>query len=104
MLITDLEGPEAHRWCEVCRAHEDDKCDGCKTAFLPGERRYRSQTYHYHPGGINGVHATRAIQKELCVDCYRLDFRSVYPNEPLPDLPDRGVDPKFHAARVKERK
>lgn len=104
MLIGDAAFPSEYQWCEICRKHQDGHCDGCGAAFLSGERRYRSQSVHYHPASIGGKEGTRAVQKELCVECYRADHRAVYPNHPVPDLPDRGVDPKFHAAQQAERK
>ncbi|HKT90077.1 MAG TPA: hypothetical protein VJQ59_16650 [Candidatus Sulfotelmatobacter sp.] len=104
MLISDLHDmTEAMQWCEVCRVHKDGHCDACGAAFLHNERRYRSQTFHYHPAAIEGVAGTRAVQKELCIDCYRDDHAKAYPGSPVPDLPDRGVDPKFHAAMRTEK-
>lgn len=105
MLISELHDlNDAVQWCKECKVHEDGKCDGCHNPFVAGERIYRSQSYHYHPGAVNGVSGTRAVQKELCIDCYRKDHAEVYPNQEVPDLPDRGVDANYHAAQRTERK
>jgi len=103
MLISDLHDlTDAVQWCDTCRGHKGDHCDDCHQAFLPSEPRYRSQTYHYHPAAIEGVAGVRSVQKELCVECYRLDHAKAYPNLAVPDLPDRGVDARFHAAQRTE--
>lgn len=105
MLVSDVNIPsEDIQWCDVCRSHVANACDDCHTPFSKGQTRYRSQTYHFHPATIGGVAGTRAVQKELCVDCYRKDYAKAYPNEPVPELPDTGVDANFHAAQVRERK
>ena len=103
MLISDLNDlTEAVKWCDVCRGHVDGECDGCHIKFLHNEHWYRSQTYHYHPATVEGVAGTRAVQKALCVECYRADHAKAYPDLQVPDLPDRGVDPRFHAAQKME--
>lgn len=105
MLISDLHDlTEAVQWCEVCKQHETGKCDGCHVPFSAGEQIYRSQTFHYHPASIGGVAGVRSVQKELCVECYRADHALAYPNNAVPDLPDRGVDPNYHAAQRTERR
>lgn len=103
MLISDLhDAADAVQWCNECRAHKDGHCDGCGREFLRGESWYRSQTFHYHPAAIEGKAGVRAVNKQLCVECYREDHKKAYPEAPVPDLPDRGVDPKFHAAQRTE--
>lgn len=103
MLISDLHDlTEAMQWCDVCRTHKDGCCGNCGEPFMRTEQRYRSQSFHYHPASLGGVAGVRSVQKELCVACYRIDFANVYPEAALPDLPDRGVDPRFHAAQRRE--
>ena len=88
MMIDDCQPTEVE-WCDTCRSHVQGCCDGCKRPWARGERHYRSQSYHYHPAGVGGISGTRGVNKELCVDCYRLDHAAVYPALPVPPLPDR---------------
>lgn len=106
MLISDQHQDDlsaAIEWCDVCRGYKPGHCDDCHDKFLPSEPHYRSQTFHFHPATVGGVSGTRSVQKELCVECYRKDFAKAHPGLEVPDLPNRGVDPKFHAAQRTER-
>lgn len=106
MFVADFADNPDFSWCPICRSHKDGHCDGpCGRKFLPAERRYRSQSHHLHPF-VNefGKDGARAINQEFCVDCYRKDYAIVFPNAEQPDLPDRGIDPKFHAAQRQARR
>jgi hypothetical protein len=83
MQIEDYK-PQDVEWCDTCREHETGKCDGCKKAFDSQEQKYRSQSFHYHPVHIDGSPGTYGIHKTLCLECYRKDWKKVYPKEKLP--------------------
>lgn len=87
MTIDNFQ-PQDVLWCDVCRAHKQGCCDGCGRKF-ENEAQYKSQSHHFHPIHLNGQSGSAGINKILCVDCYRLDFAAVYPNEKVPPLPDR---------------
>lgn len=97
MHIADVMPGEDLQWCIPCREwkenHVDNTCDGCFSPLLPGESTYKSQSYHLHPAAIGGVSGVRAVHKNLCVECYRKDHKFVYPNQPVPELPDRPQQP-----------
>lgn len=76
--------PQEVEWCDTCRGHKAGNCDGCGQEFEDGEHRYRSQSFHYHPASIDGVPGSYAIHKALCLECYREDFKNVYPKEEVP--------------------
>jgi hypothetical protein len=103
MLISDL-AEEDRKACEICMHHKDGCCDGCGSEFTDGEKQYHSPKGHVHEALVNGVSGVRAVTKLFCIDCYRKDFKRVYPYAELPDLPDRGMDPNFHAAQARTRK
>lgn len=96
MTIAEFS-PEEVAWCETCRPHVNGHCDGCGLEFDPTDMQYQSQSFHYHPRSVAGTPGTVSVQKGLCVDCYRKDHAAVYPNHPVPPLPDRGMDPAFFA-------
>jgi hypothetical protein len=103
MLIEDY-APTDVEWCEICRQHNSGECDACHSQFEPGETKYRSSSHHFHPGSVAGEPGMLAIHKELCVDCYRADFRGVYRKDP-PPLPDRGADPRhWHFKHIAEKR
>lgn len=107
MLISDQTQDEFSQsvvWCNDCRNYIPNTCDDCHTPFVESEPRYRSQTFHIHPAAVGGQTGYRSVQKQLCVVCYRIDFAKAHPGLEVPDLPDRGVDPKFHAAQRTERR
>lgn len=83
MLIEDFK-PQEVEWCDGCRDHVSGQCDVCQRPFPAGQTQYRSQSHHFHPAHIEGIPGTFAIQKLLCLDCYRLDWQKVYPKEPIP--------------------
>lgn len=83
MQVEDYK-PQAVEWCDTCREHETGKCDGCKKVFDSQEHKYRSQSFHYHPTNIDGTPGTYGIHKALCLECYRVDWKKVYPKEKLP--------------------
>ena len=85
MRIDDNK-PEGVQWCDTCRPHKAGECDGCHQPFA-GKRMYQAASQHYHPGGVNGVAGMRAIYGDLCRECYLVDFKKVYPQERLPNLP-----------------
>ncbi len=76
--------PQEVEWCDTCRAHKSGHCDGCEKQFEDREQQYRSQSYHFHPASIDGVPGTYAIHKALCLECYREDWKKVYPKEEIP--------------------
>ena len=83
MRIDDFK-PEEVEWCDTCRSHKNGCCDGCGKEFKAEDAKYHSQSHHFHPGSVAGVPGTIAIHKELCLDCYRKDWKKVYPKEKLP--------------------
>jgi hypothetical protein len=83
MQIEDFK-PQDVEWCETCQAHKTNHCDGCGEKFEDGQQKYRSQSFHHHPGSVDGTPGTYAIHKALCLACYRKDWKKVYPKEKLP--------------------
>lgn len=50
-----------------------------------GGRGFQSHTSdHRHTKSLRGVVGFGDIKRELCLECYRLDFAKAYPGEPLP--------------------
>lgn len=94
-MTIDSFQPQDVLWCDTCRAHLDGHCDGCHRKFEPGEMQYLSQSHHFHPIHLNLLSGSAGVNKVLCVDCYRLDFHAVYPNEIVPPLPDRPGSPEI---------
>lgn len=83
MRIDDFK-PEEVEWCTTCAKHKTGHCDGCSKLFDPQEPKYHSQSHHFHPGSIEGIPGTMAIHLELCLECYRKDWKQVYPKLELP--------------------
>ena len=88
--IDPADGP-----CEICAEWQDRKaavngdgtmarhCDGC--AGVIAGTCYESQTvHHYHLGAIKDANCWMPIHRELCLECYRLDFAAKYPGVKVP--------------------
>jgi hypothetical protein len=46
---------------------------------------FQSHTHdHRHTRSVEGIVGFGWVPRELCLECYVVDFRKVYPNEPIP--------------------
>lgn len=72
-------------FAEDGRAH---CCWDCKAKLDPAREHgngYRSQTYdHLHVVEVDGKSAATAAFRELCLECYRIDFAKAYPGVACP--------------------
>lgn len=93
--LTDGPCPHCAAWAAAkeCldggrRAHACDDC-GAAIPEYPnmGGHGYESQTvHHYHLGDISTKTAWLPVMRELCRECYLIDYAAQFPGASLPDL------------------
>ena len=88
-----------------CATHENGKCDACHRAIADEDspstyegdwkdfHKYRNMkgsgfqsisVWHYHFKAVEDVRGRQVVMRELCIECYREDFRKTYPTAELP--------------------
>ena len=83
------------RDCPVCKARPQKVCADCNKPIPHesvsysyknmGGMGFQSHTFdHRHTKIVGGNVGFGFAKRELCLDCYRLDFAKAYPSEPLP--------------------
>lgn len=93
VLVDEADGP-----CEICadwaarkRTEAGRHCDACGVAIpvllnMFGNGYDSVRPHHFHLRGIgpSGTPGRAAVHRELCTDCYRLDFAAAYPGATVP--------------------
>jgi hypothetical protein len=87
--IVDLQdGP-----CEMCLFKPKGQCNRCAEGFYKGEQSdsiqnmggngFRSvRPSHFHLSPVMGIPGREAFWDELCIDCYRAEYRAIYQEPP----------------------
>lgn len=77
--------------CPMCKPATRGSCQRCGASFDaildPAVRMsgYEAHSYdHQHFQELDGKMALAPVLQALCLDCYRIDFASVYPDLPIP--------------------
>ena len=95
--MQDLQGLPTYspEQCPVCTGRDGRRadaegvtCDGCEEpipAYPEVPAGYQSQSItHWHHVSVGGVSGFQPLHDTLCLECYREDWKKVYPDEDLP--------------------
>lgn len=93
--MIDLQGRPAYTRgdCPICKNWKAiglHKCQECQAAIprygqTMGGNGFESQTIdHWHFRTVISTQGFSAVTKELCIDCYRTDWKQVYSEEAVP--------------------